>query len=334
MNESKLKVRFTDSFTAKEQTVKILKEAFGDIEESENPDFVFCSEDHNADYLNYDCARIFVTGEYVVPDFNCVDYAAGFDYISFDDRYLRLPLYCLYGEDYELALNKHLNYKGADNKKFCNFVYSNGNAMKERDYFYNLLSEYKKVDSGGRHLNNIGGPVKDKRAFQQDYKFSIAFENASAKGYTTEKILQAFSAGTIPIYYGNPRVAEDFNTRAFINCHDYKNFDEVIEKVKEIDNNQDLYDKMMREPVFNDIENRRDSLKEYREFIIRICSQEPKEAIRRCNDGWGRKMQLEKQKSYAFLRRVNDNGMLKKTKEICYKIFPKSLWNTVKKIIK
>ena len=332
MINKKIKIRFTDSFTAAEQTLRILKEEFYEVEMSDDPDFVFCSEDHNADFLNYNCARIFVTGEYIVPDFNCVDYAAGFDFIDFEDRYLRLPLYCLYGEDYELALDKHVDYKGFANKKFCNFIYSNGyNAMKERDDFYNLLSEYKRVDSGGRHLNNIGGPVKDKRAFQSNYKFSIAFENASAKGYTTEKILQAFSAGTIPIYYGNPRVSEDFNTKAFINCHDYNSFEEVVERVKEVDNSPELYEAMMREPVFTDMENRRDSLKEYREFLIKICSQDPEKAIRRCNDGWGGKLQAEKKRCYAYLRREEKSTVKKKVKEIGYRILPQSLWNRLKK---
>lgn len=305
-----MKVKFTDEFTAKEQTIKILEEEFGKIEISDNPDFVFCSADYGAEYLNYNCARIFVTGEYIVPDFNCVDYAVGFDDIHFEDRYIRVPLYCFYGEDYELALNKHLDYCGADNKLFCNFVYSNGNtAMKQRDEFYDLLSSYKTVDSGGRYRNNVGGPVDNKRDFQKKYKFSIAFENASVNGYTTEKIIQAFSAGTVPIYYGNPRIAEVFNTKAFINCHDYESFDDVVKKIKELDNNPKLYDEMMRQPVFNDMEKNRDPLKEYRNFIINICRQEPEKAIRRSNDCWGARLQKEKKMCYSYLRLMGKNTL-------------------------
>ena len=50
-------------------------------------------------------------------------------------------------------------------------------------------------------MNNIGGAVSDKFAFQQKHKFSIAFENTSYCGYCTEKIVEAFVAGTIPIYW-------------------------------------------------------------------------------------------------------------------------------------
>ena len=39
-------------------------------------------------------------------------------------------------------------------------MYSNNiNSDPVRDLFFRQLSKYRKVDSGGRHLNNIGGPV-------------------------------------------------------------------------------------------------------------------------------------------------------------------------------
>ena len=56
-------------------------------------------------------------------------------------------------------------------------------------------------------------------------------------GYTTEKLIQPFMAGSIPIYYGNPLVAEEFNRNAFIDCNVFDNdFDAVIEEIKRIDN--------------------------------------------------------------------------------------------------
>jgi alpha(1,3/1,4) fucosyltransferase len=123
-------------------------------------------------------------------------------------------------------------------------------AWHERnDFFHLLTNKYKKVDSGGKALNSIGGLVNDKLAFQRECKFSIAFENSSYPGYTTEKILHAFVADTIPIYWGNPLVHKDFNTKAFINCHDYNNFDEVVDRVIEIDNNDELYLQYLKEPA-------------------------------------------------------------------------------------
>ncbi len=310
-----MKVKFTDSFFAKDITLKLLYELFENVELSDNPDFVFCSVDYEADRYNYDCARIFLTGENIVPDFNSVDYAIGFHYLSFEDRYLRFPLYYFYTDDYEIALKKHMNFdaKSIETRKFCNFVYSNSsNVIEERDAIFELLSKYKKVDSGGRHLNNIGMSVKDKRAFQQDYKFSIAFENAASKGYVTEKLLQAFSAGTIPIYYGDPKIADEFNPKAFVNCADYASLDEAVEKIIEIDNNPELYIEMMREPIFTQTQMKSDPFSEYRQFLYNICSQLPQEAIRRCNNAWGKKVQDEAIEFYKYIKYMESNKIARK----------------------
>ena len=134
---------------------------------------------------------------------------------------------------------------------FCNFVVSNCFAEDVRALFFNQLNKYKKVDSGGRFKNNIGGPVADKLKFQQKYKFSIAFENCSYNGYATEKIVEAFYARTIPIYYGDPEIVKDFNKDAFVNVHDYSSFNEVIQKVIEIDNNDELFLEMINQPIIN-----------------------------------------------------------------------------------
>lgn len=80
------------------------------------------------------------------------------------------------------------------------------------------------------------------------YKFTIAFENSSSNGYTTEKLYQPLQSFSVPIYWGNPLVVRDFNPKAFINCNDFDNdFDAVIERVKELDNDPDKYLAMLRE---------------------------------------------------------------------------------------
>ena len=128
---------------------------------------------------------------------------------------------------------------------------SNSNALN-RIEFFNLLSHYKKVDSGGRYLNNINANIEDgtepKLAWMRKYKFSICFENSSYPGYTTEKLMHALISDTIPIYWGNPDAHLDFNQNAFINCHKYKSWDEVIELVREIDNDEKLYQEYLSQP--------------------------------------------------------------------------------------
>jgi hypothetical protein len=56
-------------------------------------------------------------------------------------------------------------------------------------------------------------------------------------------------AGSIPIYYGNKRVTDEFNPNSFINCNDYDNdFEAIIKKVEEIDNDDNMARKMICTP--------------------------------------------------------------------------------------
>ena len=217
-----------------------------DVELSNSPDFLIFSC-FGKKFLKYDCTRIFYTGENIRPNFNQCDYAFSFDY-PVTDRNYRLPLYCLY-DYFDQLRNKTQIGPDLSAKKFCNFLYSNRKA-RERIEFYEKLTSYKPVDSGGKVMNNVGGRVADKLKFLRDYKFTIAFENSSYPGYTTEKILEAIISNTIPIYWGNPLIGRDFNPGRFINCHDFKGFDEVISHVREVDQDDDLYRKYIAAPTF------------------------------------------------------------------------------------
>lgn len=240
-------VDFWDGFNCSDNYfLDVLKSRYA-VELSEHPQYLIYSV-FGFEHLKYDCIRIFFTGECSTPNFNECDYAIAFDRLSFGDRYIRIPLYNIlhYKPEYDALLNrKPFTLDNLKEKEgFCSFVVSNCFADDVRSVFFDKLSEYKQVSSGGRYKNNIGGAVADKKEFQSRFKFAIAFENSSYDGYCTEKIMEAFAAGCIPIYCGDPNVASDFNPDSFINSHDFDSFDEVIEKVKAIDNDDDLYLKM------------------------------------------------------------------------------------------
>lgn len=276
----KIKIKFVDFWPGFDEKnndfYEILSKKYN-IEISDYPEFLFYSV-FGDDNLDYDCIKIFYTGENFIPDFNNCDYAIGFHKIEFGKRYLRIPLYFLFQYKKYLKIALNIYKEKIDNRdKFCNFIYSNGNADKKREEFYKLLSKYKKIDSGGKYLNNIGKAVENKYEFQKQYKFSIAFENSSSIGYTTEKLIEAKAAGTIPVYWGNPEIATEFNSKSFINCHEYKNFNEVVEEIKRIDADEELYKSYLKEP-FNIEKN--DVVKEFdkklEEFLFFIVENKNK----------------------------------------------------------
>ncbi|MDO7253566.1 glycosyltransferase family 10 domain-containing protein [Helicobacter cappadocius] len=252
----KIKLNFVDmwvDFDAHDNFfTRILSKRF-EVEISPNPDFVICSV-FGSDFKKYTCPRIIFIGENIVPNFNAYDYALSFEFLEYGDRHLRLPLYYMYLDNYiheGRKFDRKITPEDAK-RKFCNFVYSNNlQADPIRQEFFHQLSKYKQVDSGGRFLNNIGGAIKDKLEFQKKYKFSIAFENSTHPGYTTEKILDAFLSKTIPIYWGSSLVGRDFNKDAFIDVNDYDSIDEVIKVIMELDNDDEKYLQKLSLPYLN-----------------------------------------------------------------------------------
>lgn len=77
----------------------------------------------------------------------------------------------------------------------------------------------------------------------KDYRFSIAMENGCYNTYFTEKILDCFFVGTIPIYWGTENINKIFNPKGIIFLEDFMsnidkfNFEEEyqnrIEAIKE-----------------------------------------------------------------------------------------------------
>ena len=218
-----------------------------------------------------------------MPDFNWYDYAMGFHALSFGDRYLRFPLYVLY-KGFEGLSEKCFDASTALDRKFCNFVYSNARwADPFRDRFFRELSKYKKIDSGGRHLNNIGGPVADKMTFIRDYKFTIAFENSALPGYTTEKLMEPMVVNSLPIYWGNPCVEDDFNERSFIRVRSEVDMKRAIEEIIRLDTDDDAYLVKLSEPWTLPDMRPADWLARLDAFLLSIFKQSPEEA-RRCTE--------------------------------------------------
>lgn len=267
--KSKIKLDFSDFWQGFNKTdnyfYNLISEDY-DIEISDNPDYLIYSLFGN-NHRNYSCIKIFFSGENIGPNFRDCNYSMCFDYLE-DERHYRLPLYVLYDGYYDLV-NKKVD-ESLFERKFCNFIVSNGN-NNIRNEFFKKLSKYKKVDSGGRFLNNIGKAVDNKLEFQREYKFSIAFENNAYRntrlGYTTEKIMEPMRVNSIPIYWGNDWVDRDFNKKSFVNYYDFKNEDEMIEYIIYLDNNKDEYMKILNKPWFvnNEIPetNKKENIKSF-----------------------------------------------------------------------
>ena len=169
-------------------------------------------------------------------------------------------------------------------KKFCAAVISNCalSFNKFRLNFIDKLSEYKTVDMGGNCRNNIKRTVKNKIEYLSNYKFSIAMENSDGDGYLSEKIVDSFLAGTIPIYFGDYLLDEYFNPKSYILIRGEKDIEKKIEYIQKIDQDDNLYKEIIKEkPIFDDnFANKIDDI-EIKSFLRQIFRQNKNKAYRR-----------------------------------------------------
>ena len=104
------------------------------------------------EHLKYNnCVKIFYTGENQTPDFNLCDYALGFDYMGFGDRYMRFPLWMLYTKDIGFMLHKHEHPLIEQKTDFCSFVVSNPHSMRHEHnswIFCRSIRRYIQADVG------------------------------------------------------------------------------------------------------------------------------------------------------------------------------------------
>lgn len=93
--------------------------------------------------------------------------------------------------------------------------------------------EYKKIKSLMSKVYK--GTCADKIDVISKYKFAVTFENLAYPGYVTEKIIDCFVAGVIPIYAGAPDVEDFIPKNCFIDFKDFGNFDELNNYLKNLD---------------------------------------------------------------------------------------------------
>lgn len=216
---------------------------------NEEPDILFysCVGMSNVKWTR--CMRIYYSAERFYPDFNMCDYAIGLTNIGITERFLHFPFYVFYND----LMRKYENLPNIEastpylNRDFCSTVVTDPYRSPIFFDFFDRLSEYKPIASGGKWNNTVGGPVPDKIDFIKNYKFHLAFENMRADHYVTEKILEALVARTVPIYWGSKSVKKEFGEGSYIDISDFDTIDRAIDYIKKVDVDDNLYLQILRQ---------------------------------------------------------------------------------------
>jgi len=258
----KLKIWFTDfwpEWNEEDFISPILKNHFELISDRNNPDVVFHSIFGGQETPKYKCKKILFLGENKRPEQYGSNYSISFDPHS--NINYRLPLwqvYILRKPELKERLYNRLNWKEEEFKKWCSFTVSNS-ANFIRNSVYQQLHNYKHTESYGRYLTNNSAlleyskgrywrDAKDEYFLKNPHKWMIAYENSPYRFYCTEKLMDAFLVGSMPIYCGDPRVGEDWNKEAFLDMT--RGFD--FDKIKKMDQDPGLFKSVYEQPIFTE----------------------------------------------------------------------------------
>uniref|UniRef100_A0A7S2SJN3 Fucosyltransferase n=1 Tax=Eucampia antarctica TaxID=49252 RepID=A0A7S2SJN3_9STRA len=147
----------------------------------------------------------------------------------------------------------------ADRSGFASYLY--GRARPHRETFRAALAAAGLPFAGGGSAFEIPitqtaqefdrdtvGIFDNATTAMEGYRFAITMEGYISSDYVSEKLVNAFLGGTIPVYYGTKDVSKFFNPRAFIDMRDFPSFEAAAVYVHEVDNNDTLALQYLREP--------------------------------------------------------------------------------------
>lgn len=261
----------------------ILNKHFNVVVDSRKPDVLFHSRGFYQQPVadRYSCKKILFLGENHRPSQFTTDYSISFDPPT--DTNFRLPLWQAFLLKFpnmkERLFGERKRFKEEEFERFCSFTVSNSSNMLRNNH-YDIMKTYKKVHSYGRVRTNTlelqrlsqnmyWRTAKDLFFLNHPHKFMMTYENTSYPWYCTEKLMDAFLVGSLPIYWGDPKVGEDWNQRAFINVQKNDNW---FDFVKTADTNQTFWEEFYEEPVFTDDQKKKhqENLKNFETWLIDV----------------------------------------------------------------
>ena len=183
--------------------------------------------------------RIFHNYENVRPDGITADYFITSDLGVDSDRHYRLPIWMesWIGLTKALSINpiRALNLltidqlsqplgSGLMSRPFRAALFTS-HMREPRKMLFQALSNVlptqgfgRPFDSTIRHHNESGIAKDD---VLRDFAVNLCPENSLYPGYYTEKVVEAFGAGCLPVTWAEQSIGVDFNPRAFINALDF-----------------------------------------------------------------------------------------------------------------
>jgi hypothetical protein len=186
---------------------------------------------------------LFHTSENIRPDRVKTDYSIGFDFLPHAPNYFRFPYWMEFIDWSESGVDGQVNprfgrlikqaellapLKNSVFEREMKAAFFTSHLIEPRKELYSALKDIISIDGFGRAFSrNIKNHAESgivKEEILKDYVFNFCPENSMHPGYNTEKIPEAFAAGCVPLTWTVPGENIDFNSEAYINLADDKDF--------------------------------------------------------------------------------------------------------------
>lgn len=210
-----------------------------------------------------DSIDVWITFENRRPPASHFDLTLSFDIDSLDGKNVYFPLIFRYIDFFDrtpannntlnswanlTSKRQHLIESGFfdSRKKFaCAFI---NNPETVRLEFIKRLEEIGPVDIFGRYSGNY---VRNKIEVAKDYQFQVCFENDLYPGYITEKPLEAWLSGNVPIYSGLD-TKSILNSDALLNLQHYESQSELLDRISNLYNSPEERIRVTSSPLMSD----------------------------------------------------------------------------------
>jgi hypothetical protein len=117
--------------------------------------------------------------------------------------------------------------------------------IPKKNKLVSMISSMKNVTSGQKlrieainKLKNVSDlygrghrTIQNKAEGLVDYGFSVTIENSRLDNYFTEKIIDCFLTGTIPIYWGCPSIGEFFDAKGIIVFNTIEELESIVNNI-------------------------------------------------------------------------------------------------------
>jgi len=128
--------------------------------------------------------------------------------------------------------------------KLISMVYSDKKQLEGHKLRHKVAKNIDGVDLFGTGYKSI----PNKSEALKEYMFSIVIENCKKDYYFSEKLIDCFITGTIPIYWGCPSIGDFFNQKGILSFNTISDLKQILSNI-----NQEYYDNL-KEVVFENYE--------------------------------------------------------------------------------